>query len=132
MASGVAAVVPSAVLPIACSSSSLHEDSACWCCQLRWERNLPAAGGRPPEAAAAPFEAHMPGMHELSSLLWHCRFDPLGLSDPEGAGGFVNPEWLRCVCSCTRTTHSHIGATDSLSLILWVGLPDLAVMGGPK
>jgi len=22
-------------------------------------------------------------------------FDPLGLSDPEGAGGFVNPEWLR-------------------------------------
>lgn len=22
-------------------------------------------------------------------------FDPLGLSDPDGAGGFVNPEWLR-------------------------------------
>ena len=22
-------------------------------------------------------------------------FDPLGLSDPEGAGGFINPEWLR-------------------------------------
>lgn len=21
--------------------------------------------------------------------------DPLGLSDPDGAGGFVNPEWLR-------------------------------------
>ena len=22
-------------------------------------------------------------------------FDPLGLSDPEGAGGFVDPDWLR-------------------------------------
>lgn len=22
-------------------------------------------------------------------------FDPLGLSDPEGAGGFISPEWLR-------------------------------------
>lgn len=22
-------------------------------------------------------------------------FDPLGISDPEGAGGFINPEWLR-------------------------------------
>ena len=21
-------------------------------------------------------------------------FDPLGMSDPEGAGGFVNPQWL--------------------------------------
>jgi light-harvesting complex I chlorophyll a/b binding protein 3 len=22
-------------------------------------------------------------------------FDPLGLSDPEGAGGFISPSWLR-------------------------------------
>lgn len=22
-------------------------------------------------------------------------FDPLGLSDPEGAGGFIDPDWLR-------------------------------------
>ena len=25
-------------------------------------------------------------------------FDPLGLSDPEGAGGLINPEWLKYAC----------------------------------
>lgn len=31
-------------------------------------------------------------------------FDPLGLSDPEGAGGFVNPRWL--AYSEVRMKHS--------------------------
>lgn len=30
-------------------------------------------------------------------------FDPLGLSDPEGAGGLINPAWLSYACVPTRT-----------------------------
>ena len=29
----------------------------------------------------------------LSTLV--CRFDPLGLMDPEGQGGFINQAWLK-------------------------------------
>jgi len=29
------------------------------------------------------------------SLAGDFGFDPLGLMDPEGAGGFITPEWLR-------------------------------------
>lgn len=36
------------------------------------------------------------------SLAGDFGFDPLGLSDPEGAGGFVDPEWLRCASPTCR------------------------------
>lgn len=59
-------------------------------------------------------------MHELSSLLWQCRFDPLGLSDPEGAGGFVNPEWLRCVHSCSRPDCSQLFLVAACHCSQWL------------
>lgn len=59
-----------------------------------------AATQRPPSLSGLHRELRVcvPGPQPAADF----GFDPLGLCDPEGAGGFITPEWLSYseVCRC--------------------------------
>lgn len=81
---------------------------AAWLCICRCCAFRPLLAGAPAGACVQPGgrQTCCPNAHQSLSVLTICSslaiappaadfgFDPLGLCDPEGAGGFITPEWL--------------------------------------
>ena len=68
----------------------------------RWPQSNPHSGPTPPPPAQVDRSKEKLFFPTEQSLTYldgtapaDFGFDPLGLSDPEGAGGFIDPEWLR-------------------------------------
>ena len=51
-----------------------------------------------------------------------CSPDPLGLSDPDGAGGFITPEWLR-YSEVIHARFAMLGAAGNLQKLTTACLP---------
>ena len=74
----------------------MHAQQTCACARHRAACNLPPPRVQKDRSNESLFFPTTQSLAYLDgSAPGDFGFDPLGLSDPEGAGGFVDPKWLQ-------------------------------------